>query len=175
MKFSKRVFRIKWIAAAQKIQALAVHLYKYLKYVYLVMAILFIADTAYITPVFQVPDETNHFARAEQVSRGIFVANFISNLPMGKHLTTIDGKYIYPDLGGYVSNSGISQLDSINQGIKFYPDHKLTLALIQSSKKISWNLLSQLKSKMTGMPKALKQRWKIISVMKKLMSYTKMN
>lgn len=109
-----------------------------LKYVYLVYAISLVLLTVTITPGFQSPDEHSHFIRVEQISRGVFVGTFISQLATREHRTSPDGRIVYPDSGGYFGNRGILLSAHAYQEINFNPENKVTKSMIDSSKMYAW-------------------------------------
>ncbi len=109
-----------------------------LKYIYLVYIILMVIMTANLTPGFQVPDERAHFLRAEQISRGVWVATFISQLANGEHRTSPDKRTIYPDSGGYIGNPGINQSAYEYEEIVSRPERKVNSSMIQKSRMYNW-------------------------------------
>jgi uncharacterized membrane protein len=128
-----------WIFLWLKLKIISAYLLTHLRTVYLLFAIFSVILIANINPAFQVPDETNHFLRAEQISRGVLVASFVSEQATREHRTSPDGRIIYPDSGGYIGNRVIIYTARPYEEIKFRPDLKLTAALIQFSKKFRWN------------------------------------
>ncbi len=109
-----------------------------LPYIFLMYAVSMMVITAWITPPYQVPDESNHFARAEQVSRGQLLAVFRTE---GKKepRTIPDERVLMPDIGGYTVDNGIQKTASYYDNIPFHPDVKVRLTQIESSKKVMWN------------------------------------
>jgi uncharacterized membrane protein len=126
---------IKW----KQLKMITANLHKHLHYVYLAYAIITILLSATITPGFQVPDERAHFLRAEQVSRGIFVATFILQQTNREHRTSPDKRIIYPDSGGYIGNPGINYSAFTYEEVTSHPEKKVSYSLIKSSKKFYWN------------------------------------
>lgn len=78
--------------------------------VYLLYAVPMALMVALITPAFQNPDEMNHFARAEQVSRLEFVPVFKFDKDQTlskKDSISTDKTIIYPDKGGFKVDKNI--------------------------------------------------------------------
>jgi uncharacterized membrane protein len=114
-------------------------LHEHLPIIYLFYAIPAIVLLALITPPFQVPDEPNHFCRAEQVSTGRLVAVFYSRGE--KQPRTIpDERVLMPDIGGFKVNKGIAIANSFYADIPSQTSSKVTKSMLVSSGKIGWNL-----------------------------------
>ncbi len=107
--------------------------------IYLGIAVISIIVTANLTPAFQVPDELNHFIRAEQVSRGVLVARFMPESNPLVHRTSPDKRIIYPDSGAYIGNLGIYELALPYDSIKFHPELKLSKSQIEKSANYYWS------------------------------------
>src|ERR1700761_9460451 len=106
---------------------------KYLHYVYLLYAIPMICIAALITPPFQNPDEPNHFARAEEVSRLEFVPVFKYD---ATRTDTIAGKpkVFYPDNGGFDTDKGVFDANNVYFFMPFNSKVKVTQAKLDSAK-----------------------------------------
>jgi uncharacterized membrane protein len=114
---------------------------KRLHYVYLVYAIPMVCLTAIITPPFQSPDEPNHFARAEQVSRLEMVPVFVYDKTQS--ITKIDSiskdpRIVYPDKGGFAVDKGIYELDHAYINLEHSTDAKITQNKADSVKNLKW-------------------------------------
>src|ERR1700712_3795005 len=87
-------------------------LLKHLHYIYLLYAIPMVAIAATVTPPFQVPDEPNHFFRAEQVTRLELAPQFYrvkdSVNAAGDSVSKVTGFY-GPDKGGFAVDAGLSK------------------------------------------------------------------
>jgi uncharacterized membrane protein len=96
-----------------------------------------ICITAAIVPPFQNPDEPNHFARAEQVSRLEFVPVFV---PGKIKNDTIPGipQIFYPSNGGFDVDRGIVNASSVFLPMNFHPEVKVTQAKLDSVRYIKW-------------------------------------
>ena len=114
-------------------------LHEHLPLIYLLYSIPAIVLIALITPPFQVPDERNHFCRAEQVSTGRMVAFFHTRGE--KQLPTVrDERVLMPDIGGFKVNKGIGIADSFYDDILGHQSKKVEKSKLDSSGKIYWNL-----------------------------------
>lgn len=80
-------------------------LYRSLHFIYLFFAIPAVLLTALITPPFQVPDEPNHFCRAEQVSRDILLTSFHTLAPKPS-VPDLDKRILILDIGGFNVDKG---------------------------------------------------------------------
>jgi uncharacterized membrane protein len=128
-----------WSRYRAQWKLLSENLHSQLKYIYLVYAVLGVLLTATITPGFQAPDERAHFLRAEQVSRGVLVANFILLQPNGEHRYSEDKRIIYPDSGGYIGARSINRTAYTYESIVANANGKVTDSLIRASKKYRWD------------------------------------
>lgn len=128
-----------WVAVSwQRFSALCKLLEGNLKYVYLIYAFPIIVLTALVTPAFQVPDEGNHFCRAEQVSRLQLLAVFHD---LGKYpYTSPDPRILVPDRGGFIVDLGIEKANNFYSYLQFDTKAKLRADSVKESKKIHWNL-----------------------------------
>ena len=109
---------------------------KNIRWLYLVYAIPMITLTALITPPFQIPDEPNHFCRAEQVSRLEVLARF--HREGQRSVNTGDPRVLIPDKGGYLTDKGIEMANSFYLYIPFNAAAKVQASQIALSKNISW-------------------------------------
>jgi len=110
---------------------------KNLHFVYLILALPIVLITARITPPFQVADEPNHFCRAEQVSRGRLVAQFH---PTGPRLVNVaDTLILLPDPGGFVTDKGIAEADSVFAYLQFRPEQKVLPEKMAQGRTFHWN------------------------------------
>lgn len=110
---------------------------KHLPYIYLLYAIPMVCIALALTPPFQNPDEPNHFARAEQVSRLEYVPVFV---PAKTPNDTIVGipKMFYPNNGGFDADKGIFDVYNVYSYMCFNPQVKITQAKCDSTKNIKW-------------------------------------
>jgi uncharacterized membrane protein len=112
---------------------------RWLPYLYLLFAIPIVCATALITPPFQSPDEPNHFARAEQVSRFEIVPAFIYDKAGIKADTTKkDPRIAYPDMGGFMVDKAVYQLDDIYRPLARNDKVKINSINTDSAKKLRW-------------------------------------
>lgn len=114
-------------------------LHDHLPLIYLLYAIPAIVLIALITPPFQVPDEPNHFCRAEQVSTGRMVA-FFHTRGEKQPPTVPDERVLTPDIGGFKVNRGIGIAYSFYDDILGQTSSKVEKSTLDSSGKIDWNL-----------------------------------
>lgn len=119
---------------------LYIKLRKYLPYIFVLYAIPLVFIAATLTPPFQVPDEPNHFARAEQVTRLVFVPVFIYD----RDTTSKDSvpgipRIFYPDKGGFAADKGIFDVWHYYEPISHHANVKVKPAMLDSSKSIKWN------------------------------------
>lgn len=121
--------------------ALYKNLHKWLPYVYLLYALPMICITAFITPPFQNPDEPNHFARAEQVSRlelvPVFTYDKVHPLTKADSISS-DPNIVYPDKGGFTVDKGIFALDHAYVALEHNTQVKINSADIDSAKTLKW-------------------------------------
>jgi uncharacterized membrane protein len=110
-----------------------------LHYIYLLYAVPLVVIIALITPAFQSPDEPNHFARAEQVSRLEWVPTFVYDKAQHADSISKDPTLVYPDKGGFAVDKGIYQLDSIYKLLARHDSIKVTALKTDSAKKIRWH------------------------------------
>ncbi|WDF76333.1 DUF2142 domain-containing protein [Mucilaginibacter sp. KACC 22773] len=113
-----------------------------LHYIYLLYAVPLVITIAMITPAFQSPDEPNHFARAEQVSRLELVPEFVydkAHPVTAADSISKDPTLVYPDKGGFKVDKGIYQLDGIYKPLARHDSIKLATLKIDSAKKIRWH------------------------------------
>lgn len=110
---------------------------QHLHYIYLLYVIPMVCVAMLVTPPFQNPDEPNHFARAEQVSRLELVPVFI---PGKVQNDTIPGipQIFYPSNGGFNVDEGIVNASNIFWPMSFHPEVKVTNAKLDSVKNIKW-------------------------------------
>jgi uncharacterized membrane protein len=94
---------------------------KHLHYVYLAYALPLMLLTARITPPFQIPDEPNHFCRAEQVSRFRWVTR-----PL-------------PGTKVFLTDKGIEMASSFYAYLSFNPKARVQEELVPLSRNIRWN------------------------------------
>ena len=114
---------------------------KRLHYVYLVYAIPMVCLTAIITPPFQSPDEPNHFARAEQVSRLEMVPVFVYDKthPITKtDSISKDRRIVYPDKGGFAVDKGIYELGDAYSSLEHSTDTKIIKNKADSAENLKW-------------------------------------
>jgi len=110
-----------------------------LHYIYLLYAVPLVVIIALITPAFQSPDEPNHFARAEQVSRLEWVPTFVYDKVQHADSISKDPTLVYPDRGGFAVDKGIYQLDSIYKPLARHDSIKVAALKTDSAKKIGWH------------------------------------
>ncbi|QEC78292.1 DUF2142 domain-containing protein [Mucilaginibacter ginsenosidivorax] len=113
-----------------------------LHYIYLLYAVPLVVIIAIITPAFQSPDEPNHFARAEQVSRLEFVPTFVYD--KAHPITAADSiskdpAIVYPDRGGFRVDKGIYQLDHIYSPLARNSSIKVAALKTDSAKNLKWH------------------------------------
>jgi len=113
-----------------------------LHYLYLLYAVPLVVIIAIITPAFQSPDEPNHFARAEQVSRLELVPTFVYD--KAHPITAADSiskdpAIVYPDRGGFMVDKGIYQLDHIYSPLARNGNIKVAALKTDSAKNLQWH------------------------------------
>jgi uncharacterized membrane protein len=113
---------------------------KNLHFIYLLFAVPLIYFTITEIPPFQNPDEPNHFARAEQVSRFEMVPQFVYDDNSPKNPTDpLNPDLQLPPKGGFIVNKGIVQLAKIYHPLNFHYLVKASMAKADSAKNIKWN------------------------------------
>jgi uncharacterized membrane protein len=117
------------------------NLLKRLPHIYLLYAVPMVFITALITPPFQSPDEPNHFARAEQVSRLELIPAFTydkaHSLTKADSISS-DPKIAYPDKGGFTVDKGIYALDHAYVSLEHNAQVKLNTVNTNSAKSLRW-------------------------------------
>jgi uncharacterized membrane protein len=93
---------------------------------------------ASITPPYQSPDEPNHFARAEQISRSELVSAFVYNKSAKTDSISADKRIEYPSPGGFSVDKGVYEMDSLFLNIKFHSGIKVSPATLDGAKSIKW-------------------------------------
>lgn len=109
--------------------------------VYLLYAIPAAILVAFITPAFQNPDEVNHFARAEQVSRLEFLPVFTYDKDQTRPKTDSvpnDENVIYPDKGGFKVDKGIIELADVVSPVMGNAKIKITPGIADRVKVFKW-------------------------------------
>jgi len=121
-------------------ESLYISLTKNLHFVYLLFAIPLVYFSITEIPPFQNPDEPNHFARAEQVSRLVIVPNFIFDKSPVEGIDTalLSPGLLLPSRGGFKVDKGIYDLSEIYRPMFFHYEEKTNRAKSDSSKSIKW-------------------------------------
>ncbi|AYL95556.1 DUF2142 domain-containing protein [Mucilaginibacter celer] len=107
-------------------------LYNLLPIAYLVYAIILVCIATFMTPPFQNPDEPNHFARAEQVSRFEWIPTFVHE--NNKAGLTEAERLFGPDKGGFKTDGGIYHVDSLVQT----PPKTLNKTTLANADNVKW-------------------------------------
>ncbi len=119
-------------------EALYHTLRRQLHYAYLVYALPLVCITSLITPAFQSPDEPNHFARAEQVSRLEMVPVFVYEKLDKADSIRRDPRISYPDKGGFKVDKGIYELEHLYSVLARNNLTKVNSLKTDSAKNLHW-------------------------------------
>lgn len=122
----------------KNLQLISHQLQNLLPALYLLYALPAIALAALVTPPFQIPDEPNHFRRAEQVSTGRWITSFHRAADSNQLPASPDKRILMPDIGGFPVNKGIDLAASYYGNLPFQPDTKVRRAQTDSAKQIHW-------------------------------------
>jgi uncharacterized membrane protein len=118
------------------LEALYIILNKKLHYLYLLFAIPLVYFSVVTIPPFQNPDEPNHFARAEQVSRLELVPHFVYD---NTGLKNADGPdFMAVPAGGFVVDKGVFETARFFAPIAHQISVKVTPADFDNVKNVKW-------------------------------------
>jgi uncharacterized membrane protein len=118
------------------LEALYVLLSKHLHYIYLLFAVPLVLFSVIKIPPFQNPDEPNHFARAEQVSRLELAPRFVYIKATTD--TSQSPAYMQVPAGGFVVDKGVFQTANVFWPIAHHIGIKVKDADFDSVKNIQW-------------------------------------
>jgi len=113
---------------------------KNLHFIYLLFAIPLVYFSVAEIPPFQNPDEPNHFARAEQVSRLVIVPQFVFDKTPVKEIDTalLSPGLLLPSRGGFPVDKGVYELASIYNPMFAHYEAKTNREKSDSAKDIKW-------------------------------------
>lgn len=114
---------------------------KNLHFIYLLFAIPLVYFSVTEIPPFQNPDDPNHFARAEEVSRLEIVPKFLfDKTPPVNEIDTalLSPELLLPSRGGFPVDKGVYELSGVYKSMFFPYNEKTNRAKSDSAKNIKW-------------------------------------